>query len=616
MTSHASTSRWRVAGLGLALCVLAAAGSVRGDEPVASDDQGRRGHELRIFDVSSLTLGFDSYGGEVSPRAEIAEPNAAGGREWLEADFGTGRWNIGRFGSIDDVLELIRAAHAKALAEEGVRVAEFGRDRLLFVGPRSLADGIAATLDALERSMVRPVSIDVLALRGDASRVMDGDVGASIARSDLVALAGARAVGTGGAVSTFVGGYDAFVASEDAEVTWRAKSFDPVVGIARSGLSVHARLNAVREGHVYADLMLWWARPEAPVRSEVGATRDPIETLETETRTFDGHVDLVAGAWRLLPSTGDVVFAVRVALTPEAPRASLADPLATTDPIAAEGSVELRDRTVSDFGAHVWSQRGVDWWLTPSGTMRGGNDERLVLEPECRADWLPEVVRAGADPASWAVAGREIDLRNGTLYVRTDEAHDRAVGALLDRWRRASLRSTRLRATDVTLPLASIPEYLAGLGDGAAILRDGVRGLLVRPGAHVVGKAALTLRDGQRLDAVGGVWRTYVADFDPELCEASQIGNPIVRLAFEGTVLDARVLPRIDGSDALVDVAWTRCTWRGSRKVPTSMGEIECPSLGISRIRGGAVIPRGAARVVGAALERGEVTLTILEVSP
>ena len=76
------------------------------------------------------------------------------------------------------------------------------------------------------------------------------------------------------------------------------------------------------------------------------------------------------------------------------------------------------------------------------------------------------------------------------------------------------------------------------------------------------------------------------------------------------------ISPSVDGVAALVEARWSHARWVGSRDVVTSMGKIECPTLAVSRTRGGVLIPRGGARVVGAALEDGVVTLTILEVSP
>lgn len=630
MTTRRATFRWWVAGLWLALLVSSTPGlEVRGGEPAASDGGGLGGRELRIFDVSSLTVGFpdfecgDGPGAEVVARAP-ARPDGAKPAPVPPLDrpdprpaFGGEReeW-IRPFGTLDDVVEFLKRVHREALTVEGVRLYPIGGDRLVLVGPRALADAVASSLDDLERAYARFATIDVLALRGDVGRFADGDLGAALACGGLVPLAGARGVGSGRSFASFVGGYEAYVAREDAEVDVRAKAFDPVVGVARDGLAFEARIGTLGGDRVQVDLHAWWARPGASVRHDVGVTRDPVETRETETRAFDGVVALTPDVWRVLPSTGDVVFAARVSVTPRTARRPLGEPLATTGPIADSGPVALRDHAVRDLGMPVGSYRGSEWWLAPSSYIPAEppplRDSRAAFPGEALVDTL----RTAVDPASWSAEGRAIDLKNGVLYVRTDDAHDRAVAAFLGRLRDASLRSTRLRATDVALPLAAVPEYVAGLGDGATLLRDGVRGLLARPGARVVGRAAITLRDGQRANSDAGTWHTYVGDFDPEICEASQIGNPIVRNGFEGVVLDAQAVPSVDGSAVLCEVRWTRCTWRGSRKVPTSMGEIECPSLGISRIRGAVSIPRGAGRVIGVALEGGEVTLTILEVSP
>ena len=229
MTTRRATFRWWVAGLWLALLVSSTPGlEVRGGEPAASDGGGLGGRELRIFDVSSLTVGFpdfecgDGPGAEVVARAP-ARPDGAKPAPVPPLDrpdprpaFGGEReeW-IRPFGTLDDVVEFLKRVHREALTVEGVRLYPIGGDRLVLVGPRALADAVASSLDDLERAYARFATIDVLALRGDVGRFADGDLGAALACGGLVPLAGARGVGPAGRSPR---------SSEATRPTWRGRT--------------------------------------------------------------------------------------------------------------------------------------------------------------------------------------------------------------------------------------------------------------------------------------------------------------------------------------------------------------------------------------------------------
>ena len=53
-----------------------------------------------------------------------------------------------------------------------------------------------------------------------------------------------------------------------------------------------------------------------------------------------------------------------------------------------------------------------------------------------------------------------------------------------------------------------------------------------------------------------------------------------------------------------------------TRKVPTRHGEIECPSLGYLRFRGGTVLPYGSTRLLVCNVEGKEATLVLLTANP
>jgi hypothetical protein len=81
-----------------------------------------------------------------------------------------------------------------------------------------------------------------------------------------------------------------------------------------------------------------------------------------------------------------------------------------------------------------------------------------------------------------------------------------------------------------------------------------------------------------------------------------------------GIVLDVETHTLGTASGVSCEVRLDRSTWEGSRAVPTEHGTIECPDLGLLRVRAGTVIPSGATRLVGVGVEGGEATLVLLTV--
>ncbi len=237
-----------------------------------------------------------------------------------------------------------------------------------------------------------------------------------------------------------------------------------------------------------------------------------------------------------------------------------------------------------------------------------------LAEPFCAfpSDALVNLVRFTADAPYWESAGAALNLSGGDLHVQADEAHAKAVADRLDALRVELGRPTRLRATVVSLPLASIPEYLGGLDDGATLLLDGGKAVLARAGATIVDRGGVRCRPSQRSVSVGGNEVVYVADYDVEIAQAANIGNPITQAVLAGFSLDAACRPAAGGAAVACDLRLDRSTWNASRDVRTQHGDIECPTLGISRLRGSTLVPLGTLRIVGATLENGIVTLTIL----
>jgi len=227
---------------------------------------------------------------------------------------------------------------------------------------------------------------------------------------------------------------------------------------------------------------------------------------------------------------------------------------------------------------------------------------------------LVETVKMVVDPGYWTTEGTSIDRKSGQLLDVTDDAHHRAIVDFLRAIRTGLGRTIRVASTVVALPLASIPEYVTGLDDGVTLCADGGKALLARAGATVIDRGGVLCRPGQRLASVGGRRHSYIGDYDVEIAVDAAIGKPVTRDVLAGLSFDVECHPAAGGAAVLLTLRSDRTTWDETRQVRTSHGELECPTLGVSRLRGRTLLPVGSTRIVGATLANGLVTLTLVSV--
>lgn len=581
-----------------------------GAEAAAPKGAPGAGLEFRLFDVGALAGGFPSFQLERGPFPsspdQVNDENAPlYGREaeMVAAPCGT----------IDDVIERLLMVDRKAFATEGSSISAAGTRWIAVVAPSALQAKVAAALGDLERDAFVSATLDVVALRGEASTASNGGLAAAIARGDLVPLAGARSVGF--APQSVVGRSGAdqtFVSDEDTEVAEKAQVPDPIVAVAKEGLAFQADLQIVTTERVAARVSAWWGALGSLRRVNIQPSGDPVERIESDGRSIDASLDLVPGVWTVLASTGDVAFAVRASVRAHDTPFVAASALGTTNAISGGGPLLARTLDLRDFQRRAPNARGRAIHLAPSNYTPIEPPELPDDSPALDGDSLVAFVRTMADPEYWSSEGADLSVANGRLRVVADEAHGKAVAERVDALRARLGRATRLRTTVVSLPVASIPEYFAGLDDGATLLGDGGQAVLARAGATIVDRGGVRCRPAQRSVSVGGREVVYVGEYDVEIAQAAIIGNPIMRSALVGYSCDVGCRPAAGGAAVACDLRLDRSTWNSSRDVKTEHGDIECPTLGISRLRGSTVLPIGSLRIVGATLERGIVTLTIL----
>lgn len=590
-------------------------GGLRGPSPARGDDGPARDPDgpllLQYFEVGALTRGTTRFLGEKGP--EPARTDMVNDEE-APLFGGEGEETLKPYGTVEELIDVIRASTSPRAWEstEGFSIAPLGTRRLMVRATKPMIDSVGAFLLELEREATRTVTLDVVALRGDAMAAGPEDLAGAIARGALVPLTGARTVAVPGQqVAGRRGGHFTYMQDYDVEVASDSKGPDPVVGVVHDGLSYVATVLDASPTKVRVTIRGWWAGT-SPIRSSRTADGESLETFDTEGRTLSATLDLVPGAWMLVPSSGGVSFAVRAASRTCDVAPLTVGPLSSRDASTPQGALARHRWPISDLVERTADTRGTEIRLPPSNFTPPEPPELPEPFPAFPAETLTETLRLLLGPDVASREGVSLDVRNGHLWANLDSASAQQVEAALAELRARFLKTTRLKATVLSLPVAAFPEYFAGLDDGAALLADGGEGLLRRPGATVLDRTGLRVRSSHRTASVGGSRHAYVADFDVEIAEKSFIGNPILHTWLEGTSFDVVAEPTADGAGVWCELRFDRSVSRGTRSVSTRFGALELPSVGLERIRGSFALPLGATRIVGASIEDGRVTLVLV----
>lgn len=605
--------RAHTAAVVMAVGTLFIGSGARADDPARGADEPRL--ELRFHDVGALTQGNPWF---IPERGPYPVPPKQVNDEDSPMFGGEGEDDEKPFGSIDQLIELIKSSTSPGAWEvEGTSIAGLGvRDLVVKATPDTQRE-VAAQLAQLEREALATVTVDVVVLTGDASSAAgEGGLAGAVAKGSLVPIASSRSCGFPTArIVGRQGGLQAAVIDRRTDLSPGIAAMDPVVGVQPDGVCFWATASRVTPKRLRLQWQGWWAK-SLPTRVVENADRGVLEMFETDGREASADLDLESGVWALVPSTGSVVFAVRGFVRPAeakpSTRGSAADRI--TGPVV-RGPKVARRADVSDLAAKAQNFMGRSVLLAPSGYAGHEPPEMPEPRPAFAIEALVESIKEVVEPESWDDEGSSLEVHNGHLHMRARPDIVVKVEKYLDFLREQFLPTTRLKLTVATIPVASLPEYFMGLDDGATLLADGGAALLARQGAKVVDRAGLRLANDHRSVSVGGRERTYVADYDTTVAEKAAAGHPVVRSVFEGISLDVRV-PRISGGGAVACLLRLDRSWpRGTRQVASPHGVIECPSLGIARMRGETLIPLGSTRLVGCNLEGSEVTLYLLTAS-
>ncbi|MBL9087847.1 MAG: hypothetical protein JNM10_11985 [Planctomycetia bacterium] len=600
---RAATTWSLSAGVAATLAVvLSARVPARADEPAPEV-------ETRVLDVSDLVSprpGFRRDRGPFPSRTDEIndERSPLFGRE---LDEGTRP-----FGTASDLVELVVAATGGPGRWEAAPAELSARDgrSLVVRGGAPLLDEVGRCLDGLRARVFDTFAVDVAVLAGDPAGLDDAALVGRIGR-DLVPRAFARTTVLAGAPGVaFDGRQAAYVQDYDVEVAEGAQIGDPIVGVVSTGLCAEARV--VRSGAALRlDVDAWWAQPAG------GRTATPPEAQRIDLVAIDGvraaaSLDVEPGRWAVLPSRGDagsgVVFVVRV--TPTSYDGAGARRPVTIPALAAEpfGALRFEVYDVGDLAGAPPSRYGRETYTVPSSYTPPSPPALPERTPRFGLEGLPDLLR-GATARGYfeAAEGASIQSFGTHLFVRADDARHAAIASTLASIRAATAATTRVRAVTIAVPAGALPELWSGLD---AAVADGGAGLLARPGARVLDRVALRLVDGQRDAVDAGRLEAVIGDYDVEIASKAAIGNPIVQTVFAGTTLDVTAVP--SAGAVLLDVRYTRSVLAGIAKAPTTVGEVDLPSLRLLKHRGSLVMRSGTTRVLAVALEGADVILTLV----
>lgn len=604
-TRSKPASTKRILGASLAatlLVVLPGRGPARADEPAPEV-------ETRVLDVSALVaprVSFRRDRGPFPSRSDEVndERQPLFGRELDDGER--------PFGAVADLAELVRAATGGpgAWEDAGTELRTRDATRLVVRGPRPLLDDVARFLDGLRARAFDTFAVDVAVLAGDPAGLDDAALTRRIGL-DLAPRAFARTtVLAGGTGVAFDGRQTAYVQDYDVEVAEGAMIGDPIVGVMSTGLCVEARV--VRTGAALRlDVDAWWARPAG------GRTATPPESQRIDLVAVEGvraaaSLDVEPGRWAVLPSRGEagagVVFAVRVIPTTYDGGAARRPLTIVAEEAEPFGALRFEPYDVADLAWAPPNRRGVDACVVPSNYTPPSPP--ALPEPATRfgLEGLASLLRSGPARAYFEAAeGASIELRGPYLFVRADERRHAAIAATLAAIRAATAATTRVRAVTIAVPVGALPELFTGLD---AVAADGGAALLARPGARVLDRVALRLTDGQRDAVDAGRLDAVIADYDVEIASKATIGNPIVQSVFSGTTLDVTATP--SAGAVLLDVRYTRSALAGIAKAPTTVGEVDLPTLRLVKHRGSLVMRSGTTRVLSVGLEGGDVVVTLV----
>lgn len=576
----------RLALLLLALVLLPIA-AVPGD----ADEERRDGPlTTRIYEIGALTHGVQDFLRPVSP----PEFRGLGDEDYplFGADVEEPRYP---FGMADELVELIRMNVDPGMweATEGADILTLGEQRVLVRCPREHHDRIGAYLTTLEHAALTPHTIDVRVV--PASHAGGEEQGAALAAVAVSALPRQRAV-------AWDGFQHAYVCDYDVEVAKGAAISDPIVLVANIGLIVQARvLPGPEGGELRIEVNAAYTELVSTDLASVGEER----IVEKPTcRTFRAFTDTIVkpGVWTPLTTSTHVdgsriAYEVRVTphdvpLRPTSPDHAFLDPDAFDD----SGKMTTRMIDVGRLTAPAAHARGrAPWAVWPSNYVLPEPPELPEPAPLYPASALPDTLMTiMGENGAWEQG--YVELRGGRLIMRNTPPVLAAAEGIIDKLRRASIRTVTVHA-ELVETSAEAAGWLVERGSFAPDERT--KAFAGARAATVFDSRIVCPKDARRNTAAGTEF-TYVGDYEVEIAEDSAIANPIMHFVFEGTQIE--VQPRLGSTETatLLQVDYVRTRRRQKEKwADTPHGRLDTPQLDTTQLRATLFVPLGRTVVAG-----------------
>lgn len=206
---------------------------------------------------------------------------------------------------------------------------------------------------------------------------------------------------------------------------------------------------------------------------------------------------------------------------------------------------------------------------------------------------------------------RAIRVHRGYLIVHQTPIGHARIRRLLDELTRRAVQAIQLEVGFYALPPALEDEVRLGALSSGGVLGPELLARLddaVREGsARLVGNAALTALDEQRVYVHQGIEQAYVAAYERSSggtgMVTAVVPDPIIEILRAGLALDVRptLIDTGDGARVALDVRFARSRPLAFEKRQTPWGPMTMPQVTMDSVRTSAQVPDGSGMLVFAA---------------
>ncbi len=368
---------------------------------------------------------------------------------------------------------------------------------------------------------------------------------------EVTAEAGQRVV-LGGTRET------SYVSDFDVEVAQESRIADPIVSIAREGVSVGVRARFAGPGFVAIETTAEVTSLERPVASialqlpELGALELPEFGV---TRVGASAVVPVGGGLLLGCTGGDGSEPGRAAvLVMASPIEIEAPPRSGLMVLDVDFLTHSRRRfslsSPRSLGGALMAREPAVMWSLPERGEQGTTElPEWFGEPIIEPDFLAELLTAAVGDRAESV--RLVRIGPALIAAKAESQDLDRIAATIESLTRAMRRNVTIEAAVVKLSRAIRSRLEPGRG---ALPDDVMEALQAGKGGSVLLQAGAASIDGDATAIAIGHDSAVLTDYDPEIAEDSQISDPVVHQRFTGLALEVRPVRGADAGTLILEV--------------------------------------------------------------